>query len=212
MKLIFSTVFILGSTSILSGQLPTDNPQKNHLDSAVHTAITTFFSDGCHVGLSVAVFDHGKISFYNYGSVNKEAKQLPTPISLYEIGSLTKTFTGSLLAKAVIDNKLNLDTDIRRYLKQPYPNLQYKGIPITLRQLATHQSSLPTDLPDNSELFKNPDFDKLPYQLIEREKSYDNAKYRDELHQIKPDTIPGSIYFKYSNLGVKLESFIQEVV
>jgi len=203
-------VLLLRLHLTVNGQVPTDNPQRSNTDKAVHAAIIAFFSDGCHVGLSLAVYDHGKISLYNYGSVKKGSKQLPTTTSQYEIGSLTKTFTGSLLAKAVLDNKVDLDTDIRWYLKEPYPNLQYAGIPITLRQLATHQSGLPTDVPDNSELFKQPDFDKLPFQLIAREKSYDNDKYRQELHLIKPDTIPGSIYFRYSNIGVKLESFILE--
>jgi serine-type D-Ala-D-Ala carboxypeptidase/endopeptidase len=67
-------------------------------------------------------------------------------------------------------------------------------------------------LPDNSQLFKQPDFDKLPFQLIALEKSYDNKKYRQELHELKPDTIPGSVYFRYSNIGVKLLSFILEDV
>lgn len=212
MRLAISIVLFMAIPSFAFTQTATDNPKRSGLDIAVQTAVDTFFKDGCHVGLSIAVFDHGKISFYNYGSTNKQVQQLPTTVSVYEIGSLTKTFTGTLLAKAVIENKVNIDADIRRYLKQPYPNLQYKNIPISLRQLATHQSSLPTDLPDNSELFRNPDFDKLPYQLIEREKEYDNIKYREALHRLLPDTIPGSIYFKYSNIGVKLESFILEDV
>jgi CubicO group peptidase (beta-lactamase class C family) len=208
--ILFPTIFLLGLT--LSAQVPTDNPMNNRTDSSVESAVTVFFSDGCHVGLSLAVFDNGKISFYNYGSVNKEGSQLPTVHSLYEIGSLTKTFTGTLLAKAVMDNKVHLDVDIRQYLRAYYPNLQYKDVPITLRQLSTHQSGLPNNMPDNSELFKHPDFDRLPYQLINLEKSYNDNRYREELRQIKLDTFPGSLYFKYSNIGVKLLGFVLEDV
>src|SRR5687768_4133278 len=185
---------------VTSAQPRTDNQLRTRLDSAVQSAVASFFKVSCPVGLSIAVFNKGTISYYNYGTVSKQRQQLPTIHSLYEIGSLTKTFTGALLAKAVVENKVTLDTDIRKYLKEPYPNLQYNEVPITLRQLSTHQSSLQNNLPDNSELFKQPDFDKLPFQLIALEKTYDNKRYRAELRQIRPDTIPGSIYFKYSNI------------
>jgi D-alanyl-D-alanine-carboxypeptidase/D-alanyl-D-alanine-endopeptidase len=196
----------------LSAQLQTDNKMKSRLDSSVQAAIDSFFADGCHVGLSLAVYNKGQLSFYNYGSVSKESSRLPTVHSVYEIGSLTKTFTGCLFAKAVMENKLRLDDDIRKYLKIPYPNLEYNGVPITARQLSTHQSSLLNSLPDNSELFKQPDFDRLPFQLIALEKDYDNKRYREELHLVNPDTIPGSVYFKYSNIGIKLLAFILEDV
>ena len=206
------TIVCLSIVRCTIAQLPSDNKLENLLDSSVHSAASTFFKDSCHVGLSIAIYTQGKVSYYNYGTVNKVQPQLPTKYSIYEIGSVTKTFTGSLLAKAVMENKVRLDEDIRRYFKESYPNLEYNGVPITLRQLSTHQSSLPNNIPDNSELFKNPDFDKLPFQLIELEKNYDDKKYREELHRIKPDTIPGSVYFKYSNIGEKMIGFILEDV
>ena len=212
MKHFFFLLLIVLLKLTTFGQIQTDNEMKNHLDSCIHAAATAFFNDSCHVGLSLAVLTNSKIFFYNYGTVDKYRTRLPTKNSIYEIGSVTKTFTGSLLAKAVLDNKVQLDEDIRRYLKESYPNLEYRGVPITLRQLSTHQSSLPANMPDNSEYFKQPDFDKLPFQLIELEKNYNGKRYREELHNLKPDTIPGSVFFKYSNIGEKLIAFILEDV
>jgi CubicO group peptidase (beta-lactamase class C family) len=200
------------SISATQAQIPTDNKMSNAIDTAVNTAALSFFNDSGNVGLSVAIWRKGKLSFYNYGTVDKKIHRLPTAHSIYEIGSVTKTFSGSLLAKAVMENKVQLDEDIRKYLREPYPNLEFKDIFITLRQLSTHQSGLPNNIPDNSEYFKNPDFDTLPFQLIALEKNYNDKRYRDELHQIKLDTIPGSVYFKYSNIGEKLVGFILEDV
>src|ERR1044072_6885456 len=112
-KFIMTIVFLILVRWAIA-QLPSDNQLQNLMDSAVHTAARTFFADSCHVGLSMAVYSHGNLSFYNYGTVNKNKQQLPTNNSIYEIGSVTKTFTGSLLAKAILENKVQLDEDIRR--------------------------------------------------------------------------------------------------
>jgi serine-type D-Ala-D-Ala carboxypeptidase/endopeptidase len=191
-------------------QLSSDNPLATRSDSLVHHAVTEFFKSPCRVGLSLAIFENGKQIFYNYGSISRQKQQLPTTTSLYEIASLTKTFTGILLVRAVIEGKIKLDDDIRLYLTEPYPNLEYKGKPITFRHLSTHQSGLPNGIPDNSALFVKPDFDSLPFSLIRLENGYDRERYLKELHAIKLDTIPGSVFFKYSNIGIKLVGFILE--
>ena len=187
--------------------VPTDNPQVSPLDRAVQSAADTFFKDGCHVGVSLAVYDHGKAAFYDYGSTTKTAAHLPTPQSLYEIASITKTFTGVVAARALLDGKMTLDGDFRTYLKTPYPNLEMNGKPITLRTLATHTSGLARDIPDSSDLFAgHPDFDTLPYQLITREKAYDETRYLQDLHDVALASEPGS-RMVYSNFGIKLLSF-----
>jgi serine-type D-Ala-D-Ala carboxypeptidase/endopeptidase len=195
-----------------SAGVPTDNPRKSPLDQAVDAAATTFFSDRCHVGLSIAITDRGRRHFYDYGTVSKAAPRLPTPRSLYEIGSVTKTFTGVLAAKALIEGKMSLDNDFREYLHGTYPNLQLNGKPITLRTLASHTSGMPRDIPNNDYLFHGkPDFDKLPYLLLEREKGYDRRRYLDELHEVQLASEPGA-KMSYSNIGLKLIGFGLETV
>ena len=187
--------------------VPSDNPGKSPLDRTVDSAAAAFFSDPCHVGVSIALVDHGRSSFYDYGTVSKDTHRLPTRRSLYEIGSITKTFTGALAAKALIEGKMTLDSDFRDYLKDSYPNLESGGKPITLRTLASHTSGISRDLPNNDDLFKGtPDFNKLPYLLMAREKGYDRARYLKELHQVQLTTVPGA-KMSYSNIGVKLIGF-----
>ncbi len=201
---------LLASTA--QAEIPTDNPGTSTLDKAVQSAAETFFKDGCHIGLSVGLYDNGKTAFYDYGTVSKTAPGLPTPQSLYEIASITKTFTGALAAKAIIDHKMTLDGDFRVYLKEAYPNLEANGHPITLRTLATHTSGLPRDMPDSSALFSGqPDYDTLPFKLIAAAKDYDEARYLKELHAVTLSATPGT-KMAYSNFGIKILSFGLEKV
>ena len=195
-----------------SAAVPTDNPRRSNLDRTVDAAATTFLSDRCHVGLSIAITDHGRRSFYNYGTVSKAAPLLPTRRTLYEIGSITKSFTGSLAAKALLEGKMGLDSDFRGYLRERYPNLAKGGKPITLRSLASHTSGMPRDIPSNDDLFQGkPDFEKLPYLLLAREKGYDRARYLRDLHDVQLASEPGA-KMSYSNIGLKLIGFGLEKV
>jgi D-alanyl-D-alanine-carboxypeptidase/D-alanyl-D-alanine-endopeptidase len=72
----------------------------------------------------------------------------PAPGKLiYEIGSVTKVFTGILLAKLEIDGVLKLEDPLRNFLPAELSFPDAVGA-ITLRQLATHTAGLPR-LPDN---------------------------------------------------------------
>jgi serine-type D-Ala-D-Ala carboxypeptidase/endopeptidase len=106
---------------------------------------------------------------------------------------------------------MTLDGDFRAYLIGSYPNLEKNGKFISLRWLAAHRAGLPKNIPDTDALFKNPNFDTLPFQLIELEKPYDDAAYLRALHQFQLRSEPGS-EFVYSNFGIKLIGFgLQQV-
>jgi D-alanyl-D-alanine-carboxypeptidase/D-alanyl-D-alanine-endopeptidase len=66
--------------------------------------------------------------------------------TLFEIGSITKVFTGILIADAVAEGKLSLDDTLAKRL--PVKFAQAATGAVTLKQLATHTSCLPR-LPDN---------------------------------------------------------------
>jgi CubicO group peptidase (beta-lactamase class C family) len=193
------------------GQLASDNPAGTALHKAVDKAVGEFFQQDQHVGLSIGIYDHGKAVFYNYGTVSKSKVRMPDRKSVYEIASITKTFTGALASRAVLDKKMTLDGDFRAYLTERYPNLEKNGKFITLRLLAAHRAGLPKNVPDTDALFKNPNFDTLPFQLNELEKPYDDAAYLRALHQVELRSEPGS-EFVYSNFGIKVIGFgLQQV-
>ena len=198
-------VIALISTLALTA-LPLKILGDSSFDLAVDRAVANFFKDSIHVGLSIGIYDNGSVHFYNYGVTSKTRPQKPTSQSLYEIASVTKTFTGALASKALLEGKMSLDSDFRSYLKEAYPNLELNGKPVTLRSLASHTSGLPKDIPDSDALFQHPDFDKLPFQLIASEEPYDTKRYLDELHDVTLSNKPGA-KMRYSNIGIKLISF-----
>ena len=204
--LIVALLTMCASTAAATAPLATDNREVTRMDLAVQDAAEAFFRSTCHVGLSLAVVDAQGGHFYDYGSTSRDTPRLPTPQSVYEIASVTKTFTGMLAAKAVVDGKLTLDRDFRSYLGAPFTNLALNGHPITLRTLASHRSGLPRDIPDTDALLANPDFDTLPGQLIQLQAGYRDARYRAALAGVRLRAEPGREE-RYSNVGMKVIAF-----
>lgn len=190
---------------------PTGNKLKSNVDLAVQKSARQFMDDKRAVGLSVGIYKDGRTYTYNYGATKKGTGKLPTEHTLYEIASITKTFTGLLLAQAVTEKRVNLDDDIRKYLEGSYPNLEFAGQPIKLVHLANHTSRLPGFLPDRPELFQNPDYDKLPFILVDVYKDYSRADFYKDLHKVELDKAPG-VERKYSNSAVQLLGYILERV
>jgi CubicO group peptidase (beta-lactamase class C family) len=157
--------------------------------------------------LSIGVVRNNKIQIYYYGDKGDGTK--PNNTSYFEIASITKTFTGLLLAQAIQDKKINLDDDIRKFIEGDFSNLQFKGNPITFRNLTTHMSGLPYTFPNKPEIFVNPDYDKLPFIIDSLEKVFTKNDFFRELAKVKLDTVAG-IRFNYSNVGANLTAYILE--
>jgi CubicO group peptidase (beta-lactamase class C family) len=204
--------FCLYSVQVHSQKvIPTDNILQTGLDSVVHQSVNSFINQQSKVGISIGIFKNEVISTYNYGTTQLEKQELPTNRTLYEIGSISKTFMGTLLAKAVKDQMLKMNDDIRMYLDGNYPNLEYKGTPIRLYQLVSHISGLPFFMPDSPTLFKNPNYDSLPFVISHIQQNYSKQQFMQDLHKVKLDTVPG-FQFHYSNAGAQLLKFILEKV
>ncbi|SEM49737.1 CubicO group peptidase, beta-lactamase class C family [Luteibacter sp. UNCMF331Sha3.1] len=198
-------LLVLATASVQAATVPTDNPRRTALDNAVGSAATAFFADTCRVGLSLAVVDGAATSphFYDYGSTLRGRRQLATPDTLYELASVTKTFTGMLAAKAVHEGRMALDADFRTYLPGAWPNLQKNGRPITLRTLATHTSGMPRDIPDTDAAMSAPDVASRPARLLAVERDFTPADFPAALHEASLRTVPGATE-AYSNAAMKV--------
>src|SRR5580704_5784299 len=69
--------------------------------------------------------------------------------TLFEIGSITKLFTATLLSDAVLRGELALADPVADHLPPGTKVPAFDGRPITLLDLATHVSGLPSFLPDS---------------------------------------------------------------
>lgn len=191
-------------------KLPTDNQLKTPFDSLVERSVYDFTKNSSRVGLSIGIIKNGKQYIYNYGSTRKDKQDLPTKHTVYELASITKTFASTLLAKAVLDKKVDLNDDIRKYLKEDYPNLEYDGTPITLVNLANLTSGLPNWMPDK-DIFGKADPDDIPYILDSVHTIYSRQDLYRDLHQVKLKVLPGSVS-RHCNTAAQLLGYIMESV
>lgn len=198
------TVLVALFVIFLAAHTPAREPLSSRRQQAVldHYA-EQYVREPCHVGISIAAHIAGKTYFSNRGSTSRVRTLRPTPDSVYELASVTKTFVGALAARALVDGRMTLDGDFRQYLPGDYPNLSVSSRPLTLRTLATHTSGLPRDLPDTDALMAEHDYDHIGERLAILNKGYTRARSLAELHQVKLRSTPGS-EFAYSNLGIRV--------
>ncbi|MEM6377850.1 MAG: serine hydrolase domain-containing protein [Bacteroidota bacterium] len=88
------------------------------------------------------VNEDGTVFAQGFGYANKEIKTAYTNKTLQNIGSVSKTLIGIALLKAQELGKLNLDDPINDHLPYEVSNPNYPSENITIRQLATHTSSI----------------------------------------------------------------------
>ncbi|MFH6987894.1 serine hydrolase domain-containing protein [Flavobacterium collinsii] len=160
-----------------------------NIGNAITKNVHRLLEDKRFHSVSVAVFKNGESTIKHFGELSIGKGNKPNDSTLYELASVTKTFTGYVAAKAVIDKKINLDDDIRIYLNEPYPNLEFKGKPIKIRHLLTHTSGFPN----------------FPI------KGENKTAFLEGLKLIKIETIPGETY-SYSNTAPELTAYILEKV
>lgn len=187
----------------LKKEVASDNPKQSAFDLEVDSLIRTYLLKPENKSLSIGILKNRKAAFYHYGETRKGTGNLPSNRSIYEIGSVSKSFTGILLAKAIEEQKIKAGDDIRNYLPESCKNLAYKNTPITLVQLANHTSGIPR-LPENLTDQKNFD-EKDPYHHYTKELLF------QYLGKLKLKTVPGTVS-EYSNTGMALLGVILEGV
>lgn len=95
------------------------------------------------MGLSVAIIKEDQIVYSNAFGNRDFARNLPmTTSSMMRIASISKTFTATSILLLKDQGKLDLDKDISDYLGFTIRNPSFNNIPITVRMLASHTSSL----------------------------------------------------------------------
>jgi D-alanyl-D-alanine-carboxypeptidase/D-alanyl-D-alanine-endopeptidase len=191
-KFTFTVAFWVAFITV-NAQILNDNPLKTKLDSVVHKACLNYFKDSKRVGLSLGFTKDDKSFTYNYGETSPGLGSIPSDKSVYEIGSITKTFTGLLVANAVVEGRLKLTDDIRKYLPKEFVNLQYPdGGAVKVIYLLAHVSKLPKSFPESNKLNIEQDF-------------------IENFQAIKLDTLKEYKY-SYSNIGYQLLGYMLEKI
>lgn len=172
-------------------------------DAAIQALGAEFLQSPQAVGLSVGLLHEDSAACYDFGQQDKATRSAATANTRYEIGSNSKTFTSTLLAYAVREGRLKLDDDIRRYLPEPYPNLEYEGQPIRVVHLANLTSELPNWLPDRPDVFAGLKPEQIPGALLALHRDYSSEDFYRDLHQVTLKAAPGSRP-RHSNVAAQL--------
>ena len=128
------------------------------IKDSLSNAINNIYQHGHVNGFSVAIVNDSAI-LYNKGfGLADIATQKPyTKNTVQNIASISKTFIGVSLLKAQELGNLKLDDPINKYLPYEVKNPNHPEVPITIRHLATHTSSImDTDYYGMSYVMKDP--------------------------------------------------------
>lgn len=146
--------------------------------------------------ITVGIIKDGEMSYTVYG---KDGEVLPQKEYTYEIGSVTKTFTCSLLCKAVYDGKADFADSIDKYIELPdgnyYPSLE---------KLVTHTSGykgyyFAPQMADNFLRGRGNDFYGIETATLDK--------------QISERIVEDKVYpFSYSNFGLSVVGRVLESI
>lgn len=102
---------------------------------------------GSTPGVAIALIDSTGVHYFNFGVTVDGGREVDEN-SIYEIGSITKVFTGILLAQQVLDGDIRLDDEINNYLPDSVHVPVVGASEIKFGNLTDHTSGLPR-MPDN---------------------------------------------------------------
>lgn len=144
-------------------------------------------------GLSFAISWKGETTSAASGVLNKATRVEARPDSLYQVGSITKSLTATLVMQAAEEGLIDLDASVNRHIPLPLGLGEYSGA-FTPRQLMAHMSGLDGDLFTDT----GRDADAL-------------AKYMILCGQLDMLSPPGR-HYNYCNAGYAILGRLVEVV
>lgn len=163
-----------------------------------------------NVNLSMAIIDEDRTERFFYDGTTLSVE---VPHLIYEIGSVSKTFLSSLLAKLMVEGKITLNDSIDIFL--PEINWPEKAVVPTIQQLVTHTSGIGNDIDCSTKEAA----DDLKKRLQEFSGDFENDciySYLDEQDYIETlRTIDWATIchgFNYSNIGATILGLILERV
>lgn len=86
------------------------------LQTVVDASVKPLMQQQAIAGLAVGVVQDGKAHYFNYGVASTDARQPVSEHTLFEIGSVSKTFTATLAGYAVASGQLKLSAPASHYL------------------------------------------------------------------------------------------------
>lgn len=169
------------------------NDETPDLVDRVDALAKSLIDSGTVVGMTLMIIDGDQEIERGYGQMGPDDLRAPDGDTLFEIGSISKTFTALLLADAVQRGEVSLEDSVASLLPAGREILDIDpDDPIRLHHLSSHTSGLPR-LPANMRAADVHD----PYA------AYSVDDLLDALENVHVDDTPG-LQYAYSNLGAGL--------
>ena len=152
--------------------------------------------------MAIALVQGDSVRFLGAERMAEGIRYLDNRGAVFEIGSITKIFTATLLAQQVQKGTLKLDEPVRRLVLFDLKTPQRGGVDVTLKHLASHTSGMRHQPPGIGFHAFIHGHSKDPFW------DYDQARYEQFLQEeMKLDFTPGEKY-QYSNLGMSLVGYV----
>jgi len=194
LSILFSGSFLAAVPSAFS-QTDTTTTSSINKEEMISSQVKSFILDQIvnksKAAIVIGFVDPNGTRIFSFGNMSTRHNIPVNENTLFNIGSITKTFTTLLLADMVKQGLVNLTDPIERYLPSSVKVPEFNGQKITLEHLATHTSGLP-EFPPN--LLDNNG------NIIE---SYNANQLYQALSNTKLTRAPGS-QFQYSSFGMGL--------
>ncbi len=173
---------------VLGGPLPATAVTP---EAAIQQQMSAWLADNDGVGLSIGIYDDGKRLFFNAGVPRQDADRPPTRDTVYEIGAVAKTMTGQLLARAIVEGRVETQDDVAKYLGEPFPNLEFGGERIRVVHLVNMTSQLADTIPDLSQV-RPAGSEPLAVARMRVLQQYGVPEFLRQLRIVGPRRVPGS--------------------
>ena len=132
-------ILVIGGLVLAAGDPVHGLPDERQIASQVEPLL----KDGSYLGIVVCILGPKERQVFGFGATSRDRIDKPSGDTVFPLASITKTFTGALLADFALRGIVRLDDSIANYL--PPGNIKPdKALSrITLLDLATHTSGLP---------------------------------------------------------------------
>ncbi|MCX2824620.1 serine hydrolase domain-containing protein [Bacillus pseudomycoides] len=183
------------STQNVSSSLQTSTQRdRNSVKQAMRDTLQLGFP-----GILAKTSEGGKTWSYAAGIADLRTQKPMKTDFRFRIGSVTKTFTATVVLQLAGENRLNLDDSIEKWLPGVIQGNGYDDKQITIRQILNHTSGI-------AEYSRSKDFD-----LMDTKKSYAAEELVKMGISLPPDFAPGKGW-SYSNTGYVLLGILIEKV
>jgi len=162
-------------------------------------------------GLAAALVDSGRVTWMGaYGFSNVAAGTRVTDSTPFQIASVSKTITATILMTLQAAGRFGLDDDVNRYLRFAVRNPKHPNAAISFRQLLNHRSSIKDNMKFYAPLWGGSNGDNLT-PLGDYLRSYLRPEGRDYSEENFLPVAPGDSS-RYCNTCYALIGYLAEVI